>query len=128
MTDADRWAHMVKMETESYLTTDLGDMNLDEVVDMLKSFQEQNTTPAFKAMWYGTPTPTLNKESGYCFLTNEECQVAMMNEGKLSMFINCGECGAEEFEQEWVSHMGKIESIPCEGCQEIVKMLRECEQ
>ena len=127
MTDADRWAHMVKMETESYLTTDLGDMNLDEVVDMLKSFQEQNTTPAFKAMWYDEDTiPTLNQESGYCFLTNSEYQVAMMNERTLSMFINCGECGREEFEQAWTNEVTRF--IKCEGCKEVIKMLRECEQ
>ena len=125
MTNADKWENR-SMETESYLTTDLGDMNLDEVVDMLKSFQEQNTTPAFKAMWYGTPTPTLNKESGYTFLTNSEYQVAMMNEDKLSMFINCGECGREEFEQEWTNELTR--SIKCEGCKEVIKMLRECEQ
>ena len=125
MSDADRWENR-SMEIESYLTTDLGDMNLDEVVDMLKSFQEQNTTPAFKAMWYGTPTPTLNKESGYTFLTNSDYQVAMMNEDKLSMFINCGECGREEFEQEWTNELTR--SIKCEGCKEVIKMLRECEQ
>ena len=114
---------------ENYLTTDISKMDLSEVTRLLNAYQRENTTTAFKALWYDEETiPTLNQESGYCFLTNSEYQVAMMNEGMLSMFINCGECGAEEFEQEWVSHMGKIESIPCEGCQEIVKQLRECEK
>jgi len=117
--------------TDSYLTSDISKMDLSEVTEMLNAYQNQGfkTTPAFKSMWYDEDTkPTTNLESGYTFLTNSEYQVAMMNEGILSMFMNCGECGAEEFEQEWVSHMGKIESIPCEGCQEIVKMLRECEK
>jgi transcription initiation factor TFIIIB Brf1 subunit/transcription initiation factor TFIIB len=48
----------------------------------------------------------------------------MMNEGMLSMFINCGECGREEFEQEWDLENGKT---TCEGCKEVVKMLKECE-
>jgi formylmethanofuran dehydrogenase subunit E len=77
-------------------------------------------------MWYDEDTiPTLNQESGYCFLTNSDYQVAMMNEGKLSMFINCGECGREEYEQDWDLENGKT---TCEGCKEVVKMLKECEQ
>jgi hypothetical protein len=48
----------------------------------------------------------------------------MINENKLSMFINCGECGREEFEQDW---LGRAKN-KCEGCNEVVKMLRECEE
>jgi formylmethanofuran dehydrogenase subunit E len=114
------------MPYESPLTTDISKMDLSEVTEMLSAYQEENTTRAFKAMWYDEDTiPTLNQESGYCFLTNSDYQVAMMNEGMLSMFINCGECGREEFEQEWDLENGKT---TCEGCQEIVKQLKECEQ
>ena len=107
------------------LTTDISKMDLSEVTDMLTAFQQGNTTKAFKAMWYDEGTiPTLNEESGYCFLTNSDYQVAMMN-GSLSMFISCGECGREEFEQDWDLNKGKT---TCEGCKQIVKDLLECEK
>ena len=107
------------------LTTDISKMDLSEVTDMLTAFQQGNTTKAFRAMWYDEGTiPTLNEESGYCFLTNSDYQVAMMN-GSLSMFISCGECGREEFEQDRDLENGKT---TCEGCKQIVKDLLECEQ
>ncbi len=112
---------------ENPLTTDISKMDLSEVTPMLTAYQEENTTRAFRAMWVDDGTiPTLNQESGYCFLTNEEYQVAMMNDGKLSMFINCGECGREDFEQDWLS-INQFE-LKCEGCKECVKMLKECEE
>jgi hypothetical protein len=115
---------------ENPLTTDISKMDLSEVTPMLTAYQEENTTRAFRAMWCDDGTiPTLNQESGYCFLTNEEYQVAMMNEGKLSMFINCGECGREDFEQDWVwTYKDNHDSSKCEGCKEVVKMLKECEE
>tara|TARA_R110000824_G_scaffold396201_1_gene597525 strand:- start:958 stop:1323 length:366 start_codon:yes stop_codon:yes gene_type:complete len=109
---------------ENYLTTDISKMDLSEVTEMLTAYQQENTTTAFKALWYDEETiPTLNQESGYCFLTNSEYQVSMMNEGVLSMFINCGECGREEFEQEWTNELTR--SIKCEGCKEVIKMINE---
>jgi|APSaa5957512535_1039671.scaffolds.fasta_scaffold10421_4 hypothetical protein len=115
---------------ESPLTTDISKMNLSEVTEMLTAFQQENTTRAFKAMWYDEDTiPTLNQESGYCFLTNSDYQVAMMNEGILSMFINCSECGREDFEQDWIwTYKNDHDSSTCEGCKEVVKMLKECEE
>jgi hypothetical protein len=115
------------------LTTDISKMDLSEVTEMLTAFQEENTTPLFKAMWYNEDTvPTLNEESGYCFLTNSDYQVAMMNEGILSMFISCGECGREDFEQDWLEHPEyktcAVDDKSCEGCIEVCKMLKECEQ
>ena len=114
------------------LTTDISKMDLSEVTDMLTAFQQGNTTKAFKAMWYDEGTiPTLNEESGYCFLTNSDYQVAMMN-GSLSMFISCGECGRED-EQDWTYEERIIESKKvypptCEGCQQIVKDIKESNQ
>ena len=119
---------------ENPLTTDISKMDLSEVTEMLSAYQEENTTRAFKAMWCDDGTiPTLNQESGYCFLTNDEYQVAMMNDGKLSMFISCPECGREDFEQDWTftqknTQTDSYDSSKCEGCKECVKMLRECEE
>ena len=104
------------------LTTDISKMDLSGVTEMLTAFQQENTTPLFKAMWYNEDTvPTLNEESGYCFLTNSDYQVSMMNEGKLSMFLNCSECGKEDFEQDWeVDFKG---SQTCHGCEETKTMV-----
>ncbi len=115
---------------ENPLTTDISKMDLSEVTPMLTAYQEENTTRAFRAMWIDDGTiPTLNQESGYCFLTNEEYQVAMNYDGKLSMFINCGECGREDFEQDWVwTYKDNHDSSKCEGCKKVVKMLKECEE
>ena len=44
-----------------------------------------------------------NKNSGNVFLTNDECQVAMMNGDKLELFYSCPECGHEGFKDQ----MGK---------------------
>ena len=110
---------------ENPLTTDISKMDLSEVTELLAAYQYENRTQAFEAMWCHDGTiPTLNQESGYCFLTNEEYQVAMNYDGKLSMFISCPECGREDFEQDW---QGSQKS-KCEGCNEVVKMLRECEE
>ena len=44
-----------------------------------------------------------------------------MNEGKLSMFLNCSECGKEDFEQDWeVDFKG---SQTCHGCEETKTMV-----
>jgi len=109
-------------------------MDLSEVTDMLRAYQEERTTNLFKSSWYDEETiPTLNEESGYCFLTNSDYQVAMMNEDKLSMFISCSECGREEFEQDWTYEERIIESKKvypptCEGCKQIVKDIKESNQ
>tara|TARA_R110002012_G_scaffold118071_2_gene266214 strand:- start:555 stop:926 length:372 start_codon:yes stop_codon:yes gene_type:complete len=118
------------------LTTDISKMDLSEVTPMLTAYQEDNTTPAFRAMWcYDGTIPTLNQESGYCFLTNEEFQAAMIepSTGKLSMFISCPECGREDLERDWIwtyksDSKHDYDSTKCEGCKEVRKMLKECEE
>lgn len=42
----------------------------------------------------------MNKNSGNVFLTNEECQVAMLNGEKLDSFYSCPVCGHEGFKEE----------------------------
>jgi len=107
------------------LTTDISKMDLSEVTDMLTAFQQENTTNLFKASWYDEETiPTLNEESGYCFLTNSDYQVAMMNGKTLSMFLNCGECGNEDLEQDFEVLMNEN----CEGCIQIAKDIKESNQ
>lgn len=48
--------------------------------------------------------PMLNKDSGCVFLTNENCEVAMLNDKTLEYWHHCSYCGhegfAEDFEHE----------------------------
>lgn len=50
----------------------------------------------------------MNKNSGNVFLTNSECQVAMMNGNDLELFYSCPECGHEGFADE-MDHEGNKE-------------------
>ena len=117
---------------ENPLTTDISKMDLSEVTELLAAYQYENRTRASEAMWIHEGTiPTLNQESGYCFLTNEEYQVAMIepSTNKLSMFISCPECGREDLERDWkFSTKNFVNMNKCEGCKEVVKMLKECEE
>lgn len=45
--------------------------------------------------------PMFNMNSGNVFLTNEDCQVAMMNGDGLESFYSCPECGFEGFYGEF---------------------------
>lgn len=46
----------------------------------------------------------MNKNSGYVFLSDEEYNVAMMNGDVLEDFVNCPECGHEDFYSEFRKH------------------------
>ena len=61
--------------------------------------------------------PMFNMNSGYVFLTNSECQVAMMNGNKLESFYSCPECGHEGFKDE-IDH-----NTDNDECQEWIKSL-----
>lgn len=56
----------------------------------------------------------MNTHSGNVFLTNMDCQVAMMNGDKLELFHYCPDCGKEGFREEF-------EETDCPGCREILK-------
>ena len=60
-------------------------------------------------------TVMMNFNSGNVFLTNNDCQVAMMNGGKLESFYNCSNCGNEGFADEILTKKGK-----CKECKEQV--------
>lgn len=42
----------------------------------------------------------MHTHSGYVFLTDEDCNVAMMNGGKLEQWHSCPECGTEGFAED----------------------------
>lgn len=55
-------------------------------------------------------TVMMNMNSGNVFLTNSDCQVAMMNGDKLESFYSCPECGHEGFFEE-MEHDGSGECM-----------------
>ncbi len=50
----------------------------------------------------------MNQNSGNVFLTNENCDVAMMNGDKLESFYSCPYCGHEGFKED-MEHEAKDE-------------------
>jgi hypothetical protein len=85
---------------ETMTTTDLseyGFRELNELEILLKALRLQGLPSEFSA---DGVTPMFNKNSGNVFLTNSDCQVAMMNGGKLEMFYSCPECGCEGFAED----------------------------
>jgi len=68
------------------------------------------------AMCHGLPddfdddqvTVMMNTHSGNVFLTNANCDVAMMNGDKLESFYSCPECGHEGFKED-MEHDGSAE-------------------
>ena len=118
--------------SDNYLTDDITDIPLDEVVPLLTALAavRNNDTNArtelFENMfWYKEDSGTkvsMNKESGYVFLTNEDFQVGMTNnKGQLAMFLTCGECGNEDLEDSFEAYDS------CEGCAELVKEIKHHE-
>jgi hypothetical protein len=63
-----------------------------------------------------------NKDSGFVFLTNEDYQVAMINEdNNLVMFYSCPICGHEGFLESMV---GEEHHLHDEECIEFVKSIK----
>ena len=113
--------------SDNYLTEDITDIPLDEVVPLLTALDAWRSgstiaaTKMFEASWYDQRTKVaMNNQSGYVFLTNEDWQVSMIDNGKLTMFLNCGQCGNEGLEGEFEVYDS------CEGCKDILKDIKEC--
>lgn len=53
-------------------------------------------------------TVMMNTNSGNVFLTNSNCDVAMMNGDKLESFYSCPQCGHEGFKED-MPHKGNAE-------------------
>jgi len=48
-----------------------------------------------------------NMNSGCVFLSDEDYNTAMINGDKLEDFINCGNCGHEDFSSEFIGEYSK---------------------
>lgn len=56
-----------------------------------------------------------NTHSGSVFLTDEDCNVAMINGEKLEKFYNCSNCGHEGFAEDFDSHENQ-DCLQCPHC------------
>ena len=123
--------------SDNYLTEDITDIPLHEVVPLLTALESfrsgdgiyssgnpsDKATKMFKASWYDKGSKVaMNNQSGYVFLTNEDFQVAMIDNERLTLFLTCSECGNEGLE-------GEFEVMDsCEGCKDIMKDIKESNQ
>jgi hypothetical protein len=81
-------------------TTDLSEFGYIEkmkVKDLLIAWCEHGLPEDF---YNDKVVPMFNKDSGHVFLTNEDFQVAMLDESKLVSFYSCPDCGDEGFREE----------------------------
>jgi hypothetical protein len=89
------------------VTTDLAEFGfkeLHEAGNILKAYGSHG----LEAFEHDGVKLMFNTYSGYVFLTNSDCQVAMMNGNNLELFFNCPECGHEGFKDE-MQHKGNAE-------------------
>lgn len=84
-------------------TTDIarfGYRELEMLRDTLNAWLDHGLPDDFE---HKEVVPMFNLNSGYVFLTNEECQVAMLCGNKLESFYSCPECGREGFKDDFDS-------------------------
>lgn len=67
------------------------------MIDILNAWEKTGLPADF---YEDTVSIMLNINSRYVSLTNEEYQVAMVNNGKLESFYSCRDCGTEGFLEE----------------------------
>ncbi len=98
-------------------TTDLskfGMREIEELKDILTAWVDKGLPHDFNG---DGVLPMFNMNSGNVFLTNDDCQVAMICDGELESFYICPECVHEGFFYE-MDNEGK------ECCSEYVKECR----
>lgn len=82
------------------VTTDIGKfgwLEISKLRDILNAWMNTGLPEDFDQTGVH---PMFNMNSGNVFLTNEDCQVAMMNGDNLESFYSCPECGYEGFMAE----------------------------
>jgi hypothetical protein len=87
--------------TSEIVTADLsefGHIELDEAIKLLIAYNEGR----FKEDDFFSNGLTLNfnKNSGYVFLSDEDYNTGLLNNGVIEQFISCGYCGSEGFKSE----------------------------
>lgn len=83
---------------------DFGSRERSMAADLLNALSEANNTKFLGdcgiKLW-------MNFNSGNVFLCDEDFNTAMMNDDKLEDWINCPECGHEDFLSEFKSNSDK---------------------
>jgi hypothetical protein len=85
-------------------TTDLanfGQLELKKLEILLTAYREQEIPLGF---YMKEVVPMLNINSGCVFITNEDCQVLMLNDNNLEMWHSCPNCGYEGFNEQLESY------------------------
>ena len=79
------------------ITTDIskfGHRELEILRDTLNAWLDKGLPLSFNE---NGVHPMFNMDSGYVFLTNEDHEVCMLDEGCLEVYHHCPECGTEGF-------------------------------
>lgn len=85
------------MDTTTTNLADFGSRERRMLIELLTAWQNQGLPEDFSDE---AVVPMMNQNSGNVFLTNEDCQVALMNGRKLESFYSCPYCGHEGFKDE----------------------------
>lgn len=101
------------------ITQDLekfGNIELKIASELLSALAEINT----KSNFFGEGlTLNFNTGSGYVFLSDEDFNVGVMEEGKLVQFFTCSECGWEGTKSEYDSDKKNGDTKKC--CKEMME-------
>lgn len=88
------------MKTQRIITSNLANFGFSErkeLIQLLTAWHEQGLPEGF---YDEDVIPMFNRNSGFVFLSNSECQTCMMNGSKLELWHNCSNCGNEGFEED----------------------------
>jgi hypothetical protein len=88
------------MKTQEITTTNFTDFGYREreiLLELLSTWHRDGLPEDFNDSGVH---PMMNKDSGHVFLTNEDYQVAMLNDYKLESFYTCFNCGYEGFAED----------------------------
>ena len=93
------------MENPTNDLTKFGTRELREAGKLLIAYADN--PPDFLSdgvqVWFykeGWPHALANNNSGYVFLSDEDFNVAMLNNGKLEQWFSCSNCGHEGFKED----------------------------
>ena len=90
---------------------DFGSRELKMAAELLTAYHEKNDTELLgdKIQIY------MNRNSGCVFLSDEDCNVAMINSdtGQLEDWLTCPECGEEGFAADIKENVGNVYKECC---------------
>ncbi len=104
-------------------TTDLADFGSRErrmLEELLAAWRTQGLPEDFDQ---DQVQAMMNRNSGHVFLTNAECQCAMMNGDKLEIWHHCSNCGHEGFADDC-----QLNDDGCNECNSLASDMFEDEE